>query len=292
MTSSAQSGQDLVDIGVGLNCGSIRVTLNSDYDRAVKAQVYAGTRGLTLWDLVNDIGDFTTAGANGTGSKTYFFLVQPPNTSVSFSVRVYDDVTNGLVAIREGTRDCDGEANNAPPPVTNTTTTTTTTTTATTPSFLAACNASGGILVQPIGGTNFTISSMQISQGTAMAISSNSNVAITTVGNISAVGTPNNAVLLAATDGYSLTIPVTTCAQTVTVTYPTTTTTSAAAQAATVSCSNTPSDAVNTHVVRAGENLFRIGLRYGVAFQTLAVYNGIPDATRIFVGQCIAIPPA
>lgn len=44
------------------------------------------------------------------------------------------------------------------------------------------------------------------------------------------------------------------------------------------------------HVVQHGENLFRIGLRYGVSYHTLAAYNGILDPTRIYVGQAIHIP--
>ncbi len=45
------------------------------------------------------------------------------------------------------------------------------------------------------------------------------------------------------------------------------------------------------HIVAAGENLFRIGLRYGFTYQELAAYNNIADPTRISVGQQILIPP-
>jgi len=45
-----------------------------------------------------------------------------------------------------------------------------------------------------------------------------------------------------------------------------------------------------TYVVQRGDNLFRIGLRYGCPYQTLAQYNGIPDPARINVGQVIRIP--
>lgn len=45
------------------------------------------------------------------------------------------------------------------------------------------------------------------------------------------------------------------------------------------------------HVVQAGENLFRIGLRYGFTAEELAAYNNIPDITRIDIGQIIKIPP-
>lgn len=45
-----------------------------------------------------------------------------------------------------------------------------------------------------------------------------------------------------------------------------------------------------THVVSAGENLFRIGLRYGVGYQTIANYNGIANPAVISIGQQIQIP--
>lgn len=54
-----------------------------------------------------------------------------------------------------------------------------------------------------------------------------------------------------------------------------------------------PTDAGSeqVHIVQAGENLFRIGLRYGFTPEELAAYNNIPDMTRIEVGQIIKIPP-
>ncbi len=45
-----------------------------------------------------------------------------------------------------------------------------------------------------------------------------------------------------------------------------------------------------THTVQAGENLFRIALRYGRRLNTLASANGITDPTRIYVGQVLVIP--
>jgi LysM repeat protein len=44
------------------------------------------------------------------------------------------------------------------------------------------------------------------------------------------------------------------------------------------------------HVVRRGENLFRIALRYGVTYQTVAAANGIANPNHIYVGQQLAIP--
>lgn len=45
-----------------------------------------------------------------------------------------------------------------------------------------------------------------------------------------------------------------------------------------------------THVVQAGENLFRIALRYGVSVDALARANGIGNSSLVFVGQSLRIP--
>lgn len=45
-----------------------------------------------------------------------------------------------------------------------------------------------------------------------------------------------------------------------------------------------------THTVQAGDNLFRIALRYGVDMNQLASANSISDPRRIFVGQVLIIP--
>ena len=44
------------------------------------------------------------------------------------------------------------------------------------------------------------------------------------------------------------------------------------------------------HVVRLGEDLFRIGLRFGVSPATLAAFNGISNPNLIFDGMRLAIP--
>ena len=46
------------------------------------------------------------------------------------------------------------------------------------------------------------------------------------------------------------------------------------------------------HVVKKGENLFRIGKAYGVGHMTLARVNRIPDASDIKVGRRIFVPGA
>jgi len=47
-----------------------------------------------------------------------------------------------------------------------------------------------------------------------------------------------------------------------------------------------------THVVQAGENLYRIALKYGLSWQALATYNGISNPDALVVGQTIRIPPS
>jgi len=46
------------------------------------------------------------------------------------------------------------------------------------------------------------------------------------------------------------------------------------------------------HVVQAGENLYRIGLLYGLSWVVIAEYNGITDPNAITVGQELRIPPS
>src|SRR5512136_916432 len=44
------------------------------------------------------------------------------------------------------------------------------------------------------------------------------------------------------------------------------------------------------HVVQAGENLFRIGLRYGVTAQQIAAANRLASVTQVYAGQRLVIP--
>jgi LysM repeat protein len=46
----------------------------------------------------------------------------------------------------------------------------------------------------------------------------------------------------------------------------------------------------NTHTVQAGDNLFRIALRYGISMDEIATANDITDPTRLFPGREIIIP--
>lgn len=47
-----------------------------------------------------------------------------------------------------------------------------------------------------------------------------------------------------------------------------------------------------THTVQAGENLFRIALRYGFTVEYLAAVNGIGNPASIYAGQVLTIPDA
>ncbi len=44
------------------------------------------------------------------------------------------------------------------------------------------------------------------------------------------------------------------------------------------------------YTVRRGDDLFRIGLRYGVSYNYLAQLNGIPNPNYIWAGQLISVP--
>jgi lysozyme len=44
------------------------------------------------------------------------------------------------------------------------------------------------------------------------------------------------------------------------------------------------------HIVQLGENLFRIGLQYGLSWETIARANGISDPNAIYAGMQLVIP--
>lgn len=51
-----------------------------------------------------------------------------------------------------------------------------------------------------------------------------------------------------------------------------------------------PGGGATTYTVKAGDNLFRIALRYNMSYLYLAQYNGIPAPYIVYVGQVIKIP--
>lgn len=52
-----------------------------------------------------------------------------------------------------------------------------------------------------------------------------------------------------------------------------------------------PPGGEQTHTVKPGENLFRIGLQYGCTVDQMSAYNNIPYPYTIYVGDVIRIPP-
>lgn len=57
-----------------------------------------------------------------------------------------------------------------------------------------------------------------------------------------------------------------------------------------VSAASTVSNPAGIHIVQVGENLFRIGLRYGVTPQQIAAANGLRSLSTVYVGQRLTIP--
>jgi LysM repeat protein len=53
-----------------------------------------------------------------------------------------------------------------------------------------------------------------------------------------------------------------------------------------------PTGTTGTYTVKAGDNLYRIALNFGVTYQELAAYNNITDPTVLVVGQVLNIPPS
>jgi len=280
--ASTNAQNELVQINVDLTCGNIGVAVNSDFDRTLKVDAFVGTQGQSNWDLRGVVGDWLFVNPNSSGNRIFDFENQPPNTSISFSVRAWDTETNLLVASREGTQDCDGED---PPPTTSTDTNTNVPANTPLP-FLTSCSASGGVLFQPLDGNPAVqITGQQISQGVLTAQTTGQNVFLAGNGTLS-VFALGSSELLVTTPNTRTGLPSNICAQLGTFAA----STSNNAIIADAGACPVPAGASAVHQVRAGENLFRIGLRHGVNFNTLAAFNNIADPTRIFVGQCIAIP--
>jgi LysM repeat protein len=53
---------------------------------------------------------------------------------------------------------------------------------------------------------------------------------------------------------------------------------------------SSPSASATTYIVQAGDNLFRIALRYNMSYLYLAQYNNIANPSSIYVGQVLHIP--
>lgn len=61
--------------------------------------------------------------------------------------------------------------------------------------------------------------------------------------------------------------------------------------AAETTTETTSTETPATHTVQAGENLYRIGLKYGISWVKLAEYNNLANANMIKVGQVLKLGP-
>lgn len=61
-------------------------------------------------------------------------------------------------------------------------------------------------------------------------------------------------------------------------------------QQLTVPCITPDPGPFRTHVVQAGENLFRIAIQYNTSIRALAIVNGIYNPNLIYAGQTLVIP--
>ncbi len=59
-----------------------------------------------------------------------------------------------------------------------------------------------------------------------------------------------------------------------------------------VSYPEPPAACSGYHTVKFGENLFRIGLMYGMTWTPIARVNNIQNPNRIYAGQVLCIPPS
>lgn len=67
-------------------------------------------------------------------------------------------------------------------------------------------------------------------------------------------------------------------------------TTEATAEETAEEAAQTTDTGEQTHIVQPGENLYRIGLQYGISWVVLADYNNLPSGHRIYAGQELKIP--
>ncbi len=297
------AAQSIIELDVNLTCRDITVTVYSDDDDTTETQVLVKTANYVGWNLRGEIDDYLVVGPRGQGTRTFDFPDQPSHMILSYSVRVMDAETNVVVHVEEATRSCSGESSESG------SSNQTVNTNGGAP-FTISCTYEGGVYVQPIDGSAAVVATpLQIAQGFVTATNTGQNTMIARSGSISIwtltsqelqvayraglnefdtifpitqCGGINAASLAQVTPSPQVTPDVATTDSTGFTGSPTNVTTNA-------SCS-VPAGARATHIVQAGENLFRIGLRYNVPYTQLAAYNGISDPTRIFVGQCIVIP--
>lgn len=285
----ALAQQPLVRENISPGCNTFKLYIDSDYGATLTIAVRLGT-GNGVYDLYDMGGVEFRVAANGVGTAFYDIPDLAQKTRIYFEIIAQD--ANTLTTIRTivGSRECEGFIIDVPPAPAQTSTTPVDNAAAQLVS--TACDASGTLTVTPLnGGAGLSVSAQQRTQAllTAQLAGQNQLIASNGVLAIYALTPAEIQVNIAGTDAQ---YPVNICGALSfnTATSPTPTATTfgpVAAPAVSGSCTVSGSQ---QHIVQRGENLFRIGLRYGIGFRELAAYNNIPDPTRIYAGQCIAIP--
>ncbi len=156
------------------------------------------------------------------------------------------------------------------------------------------CNSAGIVLytINPfnsVGALALTITPAQITTGVTQMRSTGQYATVATNGRdtLYALTSEQLQVNSFAPDGtlYEFIFPLTACdsvfANNATLTTSSTTTTTTATQQVTGG---------TVHLVAQGETLYRIALRYGTTYQTLAQLNGIAPPYTIYVGDLLIIP--
>ncbi|MBI1801122.1 MAG: LysM peptidoglycan-binding domain-containing protein [Chloroflexi bacterium] len=67
--------------------------------------------------------------------------------------------------------------------------------------------------------------------------------------------------------------------------------TAAPAGGLTITGASSPTPRQTTYVVKAGDNLYRIGLKFNIPWQSIARANNITDPSSLRAGQTLIIPP-
>lgn len=282
--------QDKFVVSAEMRCEKTTLTVKSNQAFVVYATVSISTA--TGKTLVMTSEPFTLS-ANGTLTTAFTYEQQSYKTPLTYTVTLYYE--QGTLGIYSQTNDCIGDAprlngSDFPPPV------------------AVYCTSNGGLNLIRIergqGVESKLITTVQMAQGLLTAQQTGQHTQI--------IGTTSGMGLWALTSGelqatlrgvvnYDFIFPVTYCGGinlsgvtfTPTITTTTTTPPTSPSIAPSVTSGGTcsvVSGARFAHVVLSGETLYRIGLRYGVPFATIATFNGLGNANRIFAGQCLQIP--
>ncbi len=282
--------QDPIGIAATVSCDNISVQATSRYPIVATAMVR-----VTLSDgtPIFEGGTFTVF-PNNTSSARFDYPVLPAKTSLKYFVDVVSDA--GIVTKQGAGADCISydapKLNGAdfPPPI------------------AVYCTSNGSVNLVRVekgaGVESRIVTAAQIAQGLLTAQQTGQNAQITSTTSGMGLWALTSSELQATLRGfvnYDFIFPITYCGGINTASLaPNFLPSNTVAQqpispifvvpSVQVGGTCTPvSGARFAHVVASGQNLFRIGLSYGVPFQAIAAFNGI-NASVIYTGQCIQIP--